>query len=94
MSQTRVEKHEAIKVWIIWSKVLRFVHGVVVFHESRNFHGVRHPVLDDGAKGIGCCSFWEWKLVVSVLHTLRANHDDMKLHPRKYMGKLEPDISG
>lgn len=34
MSKTRVEKHEAIKVWIIGGKILGFMHGVVIFHKG------------------------------------------------------------
>lgn len=54
---------------------------------------MRHSVLDDSAEGIGRGTFWKWKLIVSVLHAFRSNHDDMKLDAREYVGKLEPNIS-
>lgn len=93
MSEARMEKHEAVEVRIIWGEVLCFVHSVVVFYKCGDLHGMRHAVLDDGAKRIGSRAFWQREFVIAVLHAFRSNHDDVEFDSWEDVCQLKPYIS-
>lgn len=94
VSETRVEEHEAVKVWIIWVEVLSIVHIVEVINVSGDLHLWAETVLNNGAKWILRRAFRKRKFVVPVGHTFRSDEDEVEKGSGEHMGELKPDLTG
>jgi hypothetical protein len=93
MTQTRMEKHEAVEVWIVGVEVPCLVKSMVVFYEGADLH-LAQAVFNDGAKGVAGCPFRKGKFSVAVGHAFGPDEDEVEGYSGEEEGKLHPDFAG
>ncbi len=90
MSESRMEKHEAVEVGVVGVEMSRLVHGMVVLDIRADLHLMTYPVFDDGTERVNRCALRQWKLRVPVRHAFWADENEVEGDTWEHVRQLDP----
>lgn len=94
MPQPRMEQYETIKIRIERLKILRFVHGVVVLCEGRDFCEVGDSIFDHSTKGVAWSAFGDGLGGAGSGHGFGADKDEVNAAAVEEEFELNPAGAG
>lgn len=93
MTKTGVEKHESVKVGIVWGELLSFMQSVEVVDKGGYLHLGTKSVLDNGTEWVCGGALGEGEFGIAVGHALWTNEDEVEGGTREDVSELEPDLT-